>query len=159
MLNCPAEELDSFERILFLVEQAHWYYEDFVREEPENKHMRSMKLREFAELTFHRCAALSKYRGKVDGIYKNFLMYKLSIPTGGLIILNPQLDKVLLVKGWNSGSSWGFPKGKINKTSPSASARRGKFAKRLASIFPRTPTRRTPSSSRWGRWTKPARLV
>ena len=118
VLNCPAEELNSFERILFLVEQAHWYYEDFVREEPENKHMRSMKLREFAELTFHRCAALSKYRGKVDGIYKNFLMYKLSIPTGGLIVLNPQLDKVLLVKGWNSGSSWGFPKGKINKNEP-----------------------------------------
>lgn len=118
VLNCPAEELNSFERILFLVEQAHWYYEDFVREEPENKHMRSMKLREFAELTFHRCAALSKYRGKVDGIYKNFLMYKLSIPTGGLIILNPQLDKVLLVKGWNSGSSWGFPKGKMNKNEP-----------------------------------------
>ena len=54
----------------------------------------------------------------MDGIYKNFLMYKLSIPTGGLIILNPQLDKVLLVKGWNSGSSWGFPKGKMNKNEP-----------------------------------------
>jgi mRNA-decapping enzyme subunit 2 len=116
VLNCPAEELNSFERILFLVEQAHWYYEDFVRE--ENKNLRSMKLREFAELTFHRCAALSKYRGKVDGIYKNFLMYKLSIPTAGLVILNPQMDKVLMVKGWNSGSSWGFPKGKINKNEP-----------------------------------------
>jgi mRNA-decapping enzyme subunit 2 len=33
VLNCPAEELNSFERILFLVEQAHWYYEDFVREQ------------------------------------------------------------------------------------------------------------------------------
>ena len=119
VLNCPEEELNSFERILFLVEQAHWYYEDFVREEPQNKNvMRTMKLREFAELMFHKCSALSKYRGKVDGIYKNFLMYKLSIPTGGLIILNPQMDKVLLVKGWNSGSSWGFPKGKINRNEP-----------------------------------------
>lgn len=27
VLNCPEEELNSFERILFLVEQAHWYYE------------------------------------------------------------------------------------------------------------------------------------
>jgi mRNA-decapping enzyme subunit 2 len=24
VLNCPEEELNSFERILFLVEQAHW---------------------------------------------------------------------------------------------------------------------------------------
>ena len=45
-------------------------------------------------------------------------MYKLSIPTAGLVILNPQMDKVLMVKGWNSGSSWGFPKGKINKNEP-----------------------------------------
>ena len=36
VLNCPEEELNSFERILFLVEQAHWYYEDFVREEQRN---------------------------------------------------------------------------------------------------------------------------
>ena len=122
VLNCPEEELNSFERILFLVEQAHWYYEDFVREEVGNASvMRTMKLREFAELMFHKCASLSKYRGKVDGIYKNFLMYKLSIPTGGLIVLNPQMDKVLLVKGWNSGASWGFPKGKINKNEASIS--------------------------------------
>jgi hypothetical protein len=25
------------------------------------------------------------------------------------------MDKVLLVKGWSNKSSWGFPKGKINK--------------------------------------------
>ena len=28
--NCPPEELKVFERLMFLVEQAHWYYEDFV---------------------------------------------------------------------------------------------------------------------------------
>lgn len=116
MLNCPPEELNSFERILFLVEQAHWYYEDFVREENEN--LRTLKLKEFAELTFHKCEALAKYRGGVDEIYRNFVTYKLSIPTGGLIILNPQMDKVLLVTGWNSGNTWGFPKGKINKNEP-----------------------------------------
>ena len=41
---------------MFLVEQAHWYYEDFVRE--EKPHLRGMKLREFAELMFNKCASL-----------------------------------------------------------------------------------------------------
>ena len=55
VLNCPEEELNSFERILFLVEQAHWYYEDFVRE--EKPHLKGMRLREFAELMFNKCAS------------------------------------------------------------------------------------------------------
>ena len=33
----------------------------------------------------------------------------------GAIILNPVLDKCLLVKGWSKNATWGFPKGKINK--------------------------------------------
>lgn len=116
VLNCPEEELDSFERILFLVEQAHWYYEDFVREEQRN--LKGMKLREFAELMFNKCSTLKRYKGKVDEIYKKFTNYKFSVPVGGLIILNPTLDKCVMVKGYKSGSSWGFPKGKINKDEP-----------------------------------------
>ena len=32
ILACPDEELKSIERIMFLIEQGHWYYEDFARE-------------------------------------------------------------------------------------------------------------------------------
>ena len=69
ILNCPEEELNNFERIMFLVEQAHWYYEDFVRE--EKPHLRGMKLREFAELMFNKCASLRPCRGKVDEFAKS----------------------------------------------------------------------------------------
>lgn len=31
------------------------------------------------------------------------------------MILNPEMDKVLLVKGWASRAGWSFPRGKINK--------------------------------------------
>lgn len=116
VLNCPEEELNSFERILFLVEQAHWYYEDFVRE--EKKGLKGLTLKKFAELMFNKCSSLTRYRGKVDEIYKKFTNYKFSVPVGGLIILNPELDKCVMVKGYKSGSSWGFPKGKINKDEP-----------------------------------------
>ncbi|KAJ1503647.1 mRNA-decapping enzyme subunit 2 [Coelomomyces lativittatus] len=42
------------------------------------------------------------------------MRYKLKVPVCGAIILNPNLDKVLLVKGWKS-KTWSFPKGKINQ--------------------------------------------
>lgn len=31
IVNVPEQELKSLERICFQVEQAHWFYEDFVR--------------------------------------------------------------------------------------------------------------------------------
>ncbi|CAH1761133.1 7197_t:CDS:10 [Entrophospora sp. SA101] len=36
IINVPEEELSSIERICFQIEQAHWFYEDFVREQNPN---------------------------------------------------------------------------------------------------------------------------
>lgn len=52
---------------------------------------------------------------EVEKHLENFLHYKQRVNVYGAIILNPTLDKVLLVKGWYSRSSWGFPRGKVNK--------------------------------------------
>lgn len=43
------------------------------------------------------------------------MQYRFRIPVCGAIILNTNLDKCVLVKGWSSKSGWGFPKGKINQ--------------------------------------------
>lgn len=43
------------------------------------------------------------------------MQYRFRIPVCGAIILNANLDKCVLVKGWSSKSGWGFPKGKINQ--------------------------------------------
>ncbi len=32
VVNCPAEEQESFERLLFQVEAAFWFYDDQYRE-------------------------------------------------------------------------------------------------------------------------------
>jgi len=45
-------------------------------------------------------------KGNVDEIYKAFTNYKFSVPVAGLIVLNPAMDKCVMVKGYNSGSSW-----------------------------------------------------
>jgi mRNA-decapping enzyme subunit 2 len=43
------------------------------------------------------------------------MQYRFRIPVCGAIMLNSNLDKCVLVKGWSSKSGWGFPKGKINQ--------------------------------------------
>ncbi|RXI09131.1 hypothetical protein DVH24_023275 [Malus domestica] len=48
VLNVPKEDLQSFERILFLVEYAHWFYEDNSVE--KNPSLKSFSLKEFTSL-------------------------------------------------------------------------------------------------------------
>ncbi|KAI9512600.1 pyrophosphatase DCP2 [Russula earlei] len=117
ILNLPDNELASLERICFQVEQAHWYYEDFIRE--ENPKFPSLPLKKFSEMFFQACPLLERWRGDHDGAFDHFMRYKTRVPVCGAIMLNDTWDKVVLVKGWKSSSGWGFPKGKINQNEPS----------------------------------------
>ena len=49
VLNVPKEDQQSFERILFLVEYAHWFYEDNSVE--KNPSLKSFTLKEFTYLS------------------------------------------------------------------------------------------------------------
>ncbi|KAK9126008.1 hypothetical protein Scep_014854 [Stephania cephalantha] len=113
VLNVPKEDLESFERILFLVEQAHWFYEDNAVE--QNPSLKSLSLREFTSLMFKSCAALRPYIAHIDDIYKDFTSYKVRVPVAGAIILDESYERCLLVKGWKAGASWSFPRGKKAK--------------------------------------------
>lgn len=113
VLNMPEEELKAFERMLFSVEQAHWFYEDNAME--QDMALKFLTLREFTSLMFQSCAALRPYIAHIDNIYKDFTTYKTSVPVAGAIMLDETLERCLLVKGWKAGASWGFPRGKKNK--------------------------------------------
>ncbi|KAJ1718123.1 mRNA-decapping enzyme subunit 2, partial [Coemansia biformis] len=116
IINVPEEELQEIERICFQIEQAHWFYDDFVRE--ENPSLPSMTLKTFAARMFKQCPLLSQWAHNSDVAYQTFLEYKFKVPVCGAIIMNRMLDRAILVKGWSSRSSWGFPRGKINKDEP-----------------------------------------
>ncbi|KAJ3172932.1 mRNA-decapping enzyme subunit 2 [Geranomyces variabilis] len=118
IINVPKEELSSVERICFQIEQAHWFYEDFVRE--ENPRLSSFGLKNFCAQFFRHCPLLHRWAHDHEKAFQNFMEYKVRVPVCGAIILNERMDKVLLVKGWKSSSGWGFPKGKINKDEPEA---------------------------------------
>ena len=61
---CPEEELMSFERLFFQLEQAHWYYEDFLRENETR---------------------LPHYNLKVAFIFSFFLLFSNSFVFAGLL--------------------------------------------------------------------------
>ncbi|KAL5569316.1 hypothetical protein UlMin_025891 [Ulmus minor] len=112
VLNVPKEDLQSFERILFLVEYAHWFYEDNSVE--NNPSLKSCTLKEFTTLMFNSCDVLKPYVAHLDDIFKDFTSYKVRVPVTGAIILDETFERCLLVKGWK-GSSWSFPRGKKSK--------------------------------------------
>ncbi|KAG9314351.1 putative mrna-decapping enzyme subunit 2 [Chiua virens] len=117
LLNLPDEELSSLERICFQVEQAHWFYEDFVRE--QNPKFPSLPLKKFSEMLFHACPLLHQWSHDHEQAFNTFMQYKTRVPVCGAIMLNETWEKCILVKGWKSSSGWGFPKGKINEHEPS----------------------------------------
>ncbi|KAM7265147.1 hypothetical protein ACFE04_002830 [Oxalis oulophora] len=112
VLNVPQEDQQSFERILFLVEYAHWFYEDNTVE--NNPSLKSFTLKEFTSLMFNSCDVLRPYVAHIDDIFKDFTSYKVKVPVTGAIILDETYERCVLVKGFK-GTSWSFPRGKKNK--------------------------------------------
>jgi mRNA-decapping enzyme subunit 2 len=114
IINLPREELESVERICFQVEEAQWFYEDFIR--PLDPNLPSLNLRQFCLKIFQHCPLFSAYDAEIHSkAFSEFLAYKTRVPVRGAIMLNEAMDEVVLVKGWKKNSSWSFPRGKINK--------------------------------------------
>ncbi|KAL8967958.1 MAG: hypothetical protein Q9183_002688, partial [Haloplaca sp. 2 TL-2023] len=114
IINLPQEELESVERICFQVEEAQWYYEDFIR--PLDPDLPSLNLRNFCLRIFQHCPLLSEFSPHHHAAaFEEFLAYKTRVPVRGAIMLNEDMDEVVLVKGWKKGANWSFPRGKINK--------------------------------------------
>lgn len=102
------------ERICFQVEEAQWFYEDFIR--PLDPTLPSVNLKKFCLLIFQHCPLFSQYDPQLfAAAYGEFLAYKTRVPVRGAIMLNDAMDHVVLVKGWKKGARWSFPRGKINK--------------------------------------------
>ena len=117
LLNLPPAELSSVPRLCFQVEEAQWFYEDFIR--PANPSLPSLNLRQFCLTLFQHCPLLSGFNSAQHlAAYEEFLAYKVRVPVRGAILMDDNMEKVLLVRGWKKGASWSFPRGKINKDEP-----------------------------------------
>ena len=121
LYNLPESELLQVDRLFFQLEQAWWFYEDFMADMNDTlPHFKQLKT--FSERVFTHCPLLSKSKTNFSELFNNFSAYKAQIPVCGCIMLNPDMTKVVLVCTWK-GKSWGFPRGKINeKENPLACA-------------------------------------
>lgn len=114
IINLPQEDLSSVARICFQVEEAQWFYEDFIR--PLDPALPSMTLRTFCLRIFQHCPLLASFSVENHTkAFEEFLEYKTRVPVRGAIMLNKAMDSTVLVKGWKKGANWSFPRGKINK--------------------------------------------
>ncbi|TID18887.1 hypothetical protein E2P81_ATG05861 [Venturia nashicola] len=113
IINNPSEELTSPGRICFQIEEAQWFYEDFIR--PLDPKLPSRDLRRFCADMFRHCPLLQPFADQAEEVYREFLAYKNRVPVRGAIMLNHAMDSVVMVRGWKSSSAWSFPRGKINK--------------------------------------------
>jgi mRNA-decapping enzyme subunit 2 len=114
ILNLPPSELATPTRIFFQLEQAWWFYDDFICDNsdvdlPRYKHMKPFSLAMF-EYSF----LLKPLIGRFDEMYAEFSGYKRSISTYGTILLNEDATKIALCRNWN-GKSWTLPGGKVNQ--------------------------------------------
>ncbi|KAJ4299746.1 mRNA-decapping enzyme subunit 2 [Kalmusia sp. IMI 367209] len=117
IVNLPHEELQSVERICFQIEEAQWFYEDFIR--PLDPSLPSMNLRVFSQRMFQHCPLFAGFSEHHHAeAYQHFLQYKTRVPVRGAIMLNEDMTHAVLVKGWKKGAKWSFPRGKINKDEP-----------------------------------------
>lgn len=112
IINIPEEERQDLIRIFFQIELAHWFYLDFYC--AENQELKTCGIKDFSAQIFHHCPTLSGHAKEVDKILGNWKSYKMSVPTYGAIMLDPEMKYVLLVQGFWAKASWGFPKGKVN---------------------------------------------
>src|SRR5271168_2045342 len=93
IVNIPSEELESVPRICFQIEQAHWFYEDFVREQNPHR-LPSLSLRKFSKCIFDHCPLLWQYSGSHEEEFEDFLRYKQRVPVLGGILLDENWEKV-----------------------------------------------------------------
>ncbi|XP_074604531.1 decapping mRNA 2 [Brevipalpus obovatus] len=111
IINLPQNERENIIRAMFQVEQAHWFYKDFVR--VQRPSLPALQFRFFARIMFNHVPFLKTLLYEFDSLLEQWREYKSNVPTYGAILLDPSLEHVLMVQGFSS-NSWGFPKGKVN---------------------------------------------
>lgn len=113
LVNLPAVEYESFERLFFAIESAHWFYDDFYR--AKDPSLPRLPLKQFAAKIFGHTDLLHAHKHDVDRLIAQFQAYKQEVPTCGAALLNSSMDRVVLVRAWGGNARWGFPKGKLSK--------------------------------------------
>jgi len=102
------------------LEKAYWHYFDDCLTEKEKLGLgksedpeKNFPFVKFCSQFFLRVPVLHPHLYSVEEILSKFKKWKGALPAYGVILLNPGLDKVLLVQEFGCKRRWGFPKGTL----------------------------------------------
>lgn len=113
LLNLPASELATTDRIFFQLEQAWWFYEDMICDNSDIKLPRFGTLKPFAKILFE-YSPLFPASDSFPKMWAEFSAYKRKIGTYGTVLLNEDATHIVLCQMWND-DTWTLPAGKINQ--------------------------------------------
>jgi mRNA-decapping enzyme subunit 2 len=122
ILNLPESELRTADRIFVQIEQAWWYYEDFICDpRPHLTYLpRYGHLRPFAKEIFEYSSVLPD-ASQFNEMWKQYSIYKKKISNYGCILLSSDYQRIVLCQVYN-GKSYTLPSGKINEGEDGAAA-------------------------------------
>lgn len=102
----------TIERLYFHLQQAHWYFIDFLAD--PDRGIPALSGGEFRRALFERSPSLNSYYSRESEFTGRFKEYLSRIPSHGGILLDDALEHILLIRPWY-GKTWGLPKGKISE--------------------------------------------
>ncbi|XP_022685982.1 m7GpppN-mRNA hydrolase-like isoform X2 [Varroa jacobsoni] len=113
LIHLPPGEKKDPTRLCFQMELAYWFYLDYYA--GDGSGLPNLSMRDFTHALFAHIPGLRKYSKRTDDIIATWKQFKFAVPTFGCILVDDSLEQILLVQGYWSKGSWGFPKGKINE--------------------------------------------
>lgn len=112
--NLPDSELNNFERLLYQLQQAYWYYHDNYIVNNKYNYLPKYKEKNFITQFFKQSPWLHNQLHTFNNIYDKFKKYINSIPVCGAILINDQHTHVCMVQSYHS-HAWSFPRGKLDQ--------------------------------------------
>jgi mRNA-decapping enzyme subunit 2 len=114
VLNLPESELLSADRMFVQLEQAWWFYEDFICDaHPELNLPRYTHMKPFAKELFLFSEVLPDI-SQFSAMWQEYVEYKRKISNYGCILLSSDFQRMVLCQVYN-GRSFTLPSGKINQ--------------------------------------------
>jgi len=121
ILNLPDSELQTADRIFFQLEQAWWFYQDFIVDLNPDKNLPSFTtFKPFASRLFQYSPLLPD-ASNFPQMWSEFSQYRRKISNYGCILLSQDFKSIVLCQVWN-GKTLTFPAGKINQGEDGATA-------------------------------------
>lgn len=114
-LNLPKGEVPTVPRVFFLIQQAHWFYEDELVDHDETGNLPHLSFTDFSRMMLEASPMLSSYCALHEDFRQEFKSYSSRIPKYGCVMLNAACTHVLLIAPYGKKVSFSFPKGKVNQ--------------------------------------------